>query len=157
MFRRALGDRDPRLARGADSVANFLSRTGQYERAHILSSLSLTGLVFAVACATGGIASFAAIWLVVVPLEAALSVSRRAVAIASIFALMAAGLLLALTNFGVLASFDGLNGAALTAFGIISASLYATGLALGAESLARTSSSRCSTRRKNATACLPAT
>jgi cell cycle sensor histidine kinase DivJ len=122
-------------------VAYFLSRTGQYESAHILSSLSLTGLVFAVACATGGIISFAAIWLVVVPLEAALSVSRRAVAIASIFALMAAGLLLVLTNFGVLPSFGGLNGAALTALGIISALLYATGLALNTESLARTSSS----------------
>ena len=51
-------------------IAYFLSRTGRYERAHVLSSLALTGLVTAVAAETGGISSFAAIWLVVVPLEA---------------------------------------------------------------------------------------
>jgi cell cycle sensor histidine kinase DivJ len=74
-------------------TAYYLSRTGQYESAHLLSSLALTGLVTAVAAETGGIASFAAIWLVVVPLEAALSASRRVVALASTFALVAAGLL----------------------------------------------------------------
>ena len=77
-------------------TAYFLSRTGRYESAHVLSSLALTGLVTAVAAATGGIASFAAIWLVVVPLEAALSASRRVVATASTFALAAAGLLVLL-------------------------------------------------------------
>ena len=74
-------------------TAYYLSRTGRYESAHVLSSLALTGLVTAVAAETGGIASFAAIWLVVVPLEAALSASRRVVALASTFALAAAGLL----------------------------------------------------------------
>src|SRR6202035_4376330 len=74
-------------------TAYFLSRTGRYESAHVLSSLALTGLVTAVAASTGGIASFAAIWLVVVPLEAALSASRRVVATASTLALGAAGLL----------------------------------------------------------------
>ena len=61
----------------------FLSRTGRYEGAHVLSSLALAGLVMTVAMTTGGIESFAAIWLVVVPLEAALSASRRVVAFAS--------------------------------------------------------------------------
>lgn len=122
-------------------VAYYLSRTGQYERAHILSSLSLAGLIFAIACATGGIASFAAIWLVVVPLEAALSVSRRAVVIASAIALLVAGLLLALTTFSLLPDFDGHAGAPLIALGIISASLYATSLALGTEAMARQSTS----------------
>ena len=74
-------------------IAYFLSRTGRYESAHVLSSLALTGLVTIVAVLTGGIASFAAIWLVIVPLEASLSASRRVVAIASTFALAAAGLL----------------------------------------------------------------
>ena len=58
-------------------LAYFLSRTGAYESAHVLSALSLTGLVSMVAWSTGGIGSFAAIWLVVVPLDAALSASRR--------------------------------------------------------------------------------
>src|SRR5207302_4661921 len=75
-------------------TAYFLSRTGRYESAHVLSSLALTGLVTVVAAKTGGIGSFAAIWLVIVPLEAALSGSRRVVALGSTFALGAAGLLL---------------------------------------------------------------
>lgn len=122
-------------------IAYYLSRTGRYEGAHVLSSLSLTGLVAAVAFQTGGLSSFAAIWLVVVPLEAALSASRRVVATASTFALTAAGALLLLGQLEWLPAPDtSVNEAgALAALGIISASLYATGLALGAESLARTS------------------
>src|SRR5205823_4763195 len=83
-------------------VAYFLSRTGQYESAHVLSSLALTGLVTAVATETGGIGSFSAIWLVVVPLEAALSASRRVVAMASTMALCAAGLLLVMGSLDIL-------------------------------------------------------
>ena len=120
-------------------TAYYLSRTGQYESAHVLSSLALTGLVTAVAAETGGIASFAAIWLVVVPLEAALSASRRVVALASTFALVAAGLLHFLGTQALLPPADGSEAGTLAALGIISAALYATGLALGAESLARTS------------------
>jgi cell cycle sensor histidine kinase DivJ len=119
-------------------TAYYLSRTGQYESAHVLSSLALTGLVTAVAADTGGIGSFAAIWLVVVPLEAALSASRRVVALASTFALVAAGLLFFLGSNALLPPPETDVGA-LAALGVISASLYATGLALGAESLARTS------------------
>src|SRR5882672_1134915 len=78
-------------------IAYFLSRTGRYDSAHVLSSLSLTGMVATVSWLTGGIGSFAAIWLVVVPLEASLSASRRVVALASTFALAAAGLLLVLS------------------------------------------------------------
>jgi two-component system, cell cycle sensor histidine kinase DivJ len=120
-------------------VAYFLSLTGRYESAHVLSSLALTGLVTAVAASTGGIASFAAIWLVVVPLEAALSASRRVVAIASTFALFAAGFLVVLAASHLLPTAAANAPAALAALGIVSAALYATGLALGAEALARTS------------------
>jgi two-component system, cell cycle sensor histidine kinase DivJ len=122
-------------------IAYFLSRTGEYESAHVLSSLSLTGLVTVVAIGTGGIASFSAIWLVVVPLEAALSASRRVVAVASTFALGAAGLLLVMSALDLIppSAEWGRDQAALAALGIISAALYATGLALGAEQLARTS------------------
>ena len=107
----------------------------------MLSSLALTGLVTAVAVETGGIGSFAAIWLVVVPLEAALSASRRVVALASTFAICGAGFLLFMDHLGLLPPAVPLEHeqAALAALGIISAALYATGLALGAESLARTS------------------
>ena len=122
-------------------IAYFLSRTGRYQSAHVLSSLALTGLVTVVAWRTGGIASFAAIWLVVVPLEAALSASRRVVALASTIALAAAGLLLAVSAIGLLPPplTAATQHGALAALGIISAALYAIGLALGAEQLARTS------------------
>jgi two-component system, cell cycle sensor histidine kinase DivJ len=120
-------------------IAYFLSRTGRYESAHILSSLALTGLVGAIAAMTGGIGSFAAIWLVVVPLEAALSASRRVVAAASSFALAAAGLLVLLSEQHLLPPVPVNAPAAFAALGIVSAGLYATGLALGAEAQARMS------------------
>jgi two-component system, cell cycle sensor histidine kinase DivJ len=120
-------------------TAYFLSRTGRYESAHVLSSLALTGLVTVVAVLTGGIASFAAIWLVVVPLEAALSASRRVVATACTFALAAAGVLALCGSLDLLPPPDVGGHAGLAAAGIVSAALYAAGLALGAEALARTS------------------
>jgi cell cycle sensor histidine kinase DivJ len=118
----------------------FLSRTGRYEGAHVLSSLALGGLVMMVAINTGGIFSFAAIWLVVVPLEAALSASRRVVALASMLALSCAALLIAAGYLDILPPAE--TGAALRGmlmgFGVASAVLYAAGLAFGAESLTRT-------------------
>ena len=120
-------------------IAYFLSRTGRYESAHELSALALTGLVTVVAMSTGGIASFAAIWLVVVPLEASLSASRRVVAIASTFALAAAGLLVVVSVLDLLPVPVARAHVELAALGIVSAALYAAGLALGAEALSRTS------------------
>ncbi len=122
-------------------IVYYLSRTGRYETAHVLSSLSLTGLAALVAMCSGGIGSFAAVWLVLVPLEAALSTSRRVVALAAIFALGAAGLLLLLGDAGLLphAVTTPQQQSALAALGIISATLYAAGLALGAAVLMRTS------------------
>jgi two-component system, cell cycle sensor histidine kinase DivJ len=119
----------------------FLSRTGRYEGAHVLSSLALAGLVMTVAMSTGGILSFAAIWLVVVPLEAALSASRRVVAFASVLALACTVVLIVLGHFDMVpASNANIAGRGIwMAFGVASATLYAAGLAFGAESLARTS------------------
>jgi len=120
-------------------VAYYLSRTGHYENAQLASSASLTALVGVISLASGGLASFAAVWLVVVPLEAALSASRRVVLVAAGMALVAAGLLYAV---GQPLLFAGVPVASpgLMALGVISAALYATGLALGSASLARTSS-----------------
>jgi cell cycle sensor histidine kinase DivJ len=120
-------------------IAFFLSRTGRFEAAHILSSLALTALVFAVAYRTGGITSFAAIWLVVVPLEASLSASRKAVVAASAFAVAAAGTLLVAQRYGLTPEPVTAGQSWLTALGIVSAAIYATGLALAAGSLARRS------------------
>jgi len=119
----------------------FLSRTGRYEGAHILSALALAGLVMMVAVTTGGIESFAAVWLIVVPLEAALSASRRVVVFASTLALSCAASLIALGHFHLLPMAEAnaaLRGVLMGA-GVASATLYAAGLAVSAESLARTS------------------
>lgn len=118
----------------------FLSRTGRYEGAHVLSSLALASLIMAIAATTGGIESFAAIWLVVVPLEAALSASRRVAAFASLLALSCAGILILVSQLGWLpGDTSATERGVLMAFGVASATLYAAGLAFGAESLARTS------------------
>jgi cell cycle sensor histidine kinase DivJ len=124
-------------------VSWFLSRTGRYEGACVLSSLAFAGLIMTLASVTGGIGSFAAIWLVVVPMEAAISASRRVVAFASALTLACVSLLIVLGHFQWLPATDvgpDLR-AVLTAFGVASATLYAAGLAFGAELLARTSAS----------------
>jgi cell cycle sensor histidine kinase DivJ len=94
-----------------------------------------------VAMTTGGIESFAAIWLVVVPLEAALSASRRVVAFASALALACCALLIVLGHLDMLPAGDAnpLLRGIFMAFGVTSATFYAAGLAFGSESLARTS------------------
>ncbi|WP_229187186.1 PAS domain-containing sensor histidine kinase [Bradyrhizobium oropedii] len=119
----------------------FLSRTGCYEGAHVLSSLALAGLVMMIAASTGGIASFAAVWLVVIPIEAALSASRRVVAFAFALAMICAALLSVLGHYHILPVVDPAvaSNSTLVGFGVVSAIFYAAGLAFGAESLARTS------------------
>ncbi|HVV40256.1 MAG TPA: ATP-binding protein [Nitrobacter sp.] len=121
-------------------ISYFLSRTGRYEGAHVLSSIALAGLVMTIATATGGIESFAAVWLVVIPLEAALSASRRVVAFASALAASCVLALVAMTYFDVLPAPDtsAAAHAILASFGVASGTLYAAGLAFGAESLSRT-------------------
>lgn len=121
-------------------LSYFLSRTGRYESAHMLSSIALGGLVMMIAIPTGGVGSFAAVWLVVIPLEAALSASRRVVAFAS---MLAAACLLALIAMSYLDVLPPDAGAAahgvFMAFGIASAMIYAAGVAFGSEALMRTS------------------
>lgn len=112
----------------------LISRTGHYASAQVLSSSALIGLIVAVAALTGGgVSSFAAIWLVVVPLEAALSASRRVVAIVSTMALSAGGLLM---FFSVIPANPGpLGEVTLAVICTVAAMLYATGVAFGVEAL----------------------
>ena len=119
-------------------IVYFLVRTGRYETAHILSSLSLSALIVLVAFFAGGIGSFAAIGLVVVPLEATLSGSRRVVLISAAVSLAAGLMLLMLGMAGLIRPNSADMHAALATLAIVFALLYATGLALGAVSLVRT-------------------
>jgi cell cycle sensor histidine kinase DivJ len=118
----------------------FLSRTGRYESAHLLSALALAGLVMMVAMTTGGIESFASVWLIAIPIEASLSASRRVVAFAAVLALSCAVALIVMGTFDALPPLQAGASArgVFTTFGIMSATLYAAALAFGAESLSRT-------------------
>ena len=118
-------------------IAYFLSRTGRYEAAHALSSFSSTILIASIAALNGGVGSLAAVWLIVVPLEAALSASSRVAAAATIFALGAAGVLALLDEAHWLAPAVLSAHPALAGLGVIFAAVYATGLAFGAGMLAR--------------------
>lgn len=121
--------------------AYYLSRTGDYESAHIVSAAALAGFAVFVAIWTGGLSSFAAIWFVIAPLEAALSGSRRAVLAASVMALAAAAALLLPGVAHVLPVISGKEWAAAAAFGVAFAVIYAVALGVSAEALARAGSS----------------
>jgi len=124
------------------ATAGFLSRTGRYDAAQALSALALTGIVTTVAANSGGINSVAAIWLVLIPLEAALSGSRRAVVVAAALAIGGAGLLVAASSWLDLGTSIEHSADTLTALGTVSALIYATGIALNADSLVRANFSR---------------
>jgi cell cycle sensor histidine kinase DivJ len=114
-------------------AAFFLSRSGRYETAYGLSALALCALVTFLAWCTGGIGSFAAVWLALVPLEAAVSASRRTAALALIVASLATGLLVLAAPVQSAVSSE--TAGMLAALSIISAALYAAGLAIRATSL----------------------
>jgi cell cycle sensor histidine kinase DivJ len=123
------------------AVAYYLSRTGRYESAHVLSSLALTVLVTMIAAISGGLSSPAAVWLVLLPLEAALCASRRAVLIATGFAFAAAALLY-LMGSAVLGAIPEATGPSpwLAGVSLGAAVVYAALQALSAEALARAGS-----------------
>lgn len=123
-------------------LSYFLSRTGRYETAHMLSSIALAGLVMMIAIPTGGIGSFATVWLVVIPLEAALSASRRVVAFASMLAAACLLALMAMSYLDVPPPDAGVAAhGGFMMFGVASALIYAAGVAFGSETLMRTSAS----------------
>lgn len=121
-------------------LSYYLSRTGRFEIAQMLSSVALAGLVMTMSIINGGIGSFAAVWLVIVPLEAALSASRRVVAFSSGVALTCVLALMVMSSFGLWpdAAAGAVSSDVLTVVSVATATIYATGIALGAVSLART-------------------
>jgi cell cycle sensor histidine kinase DivJ len=118
----------------------MLSLTGAYEAAYIVSSATIIALVTLIALQTGGIGSFAAIWLVVVPFEAALSASRRVILAVALLSLAALSLLVASNIVGFGFAMTQTEYMAFGALGMISSALYATGLVLSAGSVMRASS-----------------
>lgn len=121
------------------AIAAFLSRTGRLETAHLLSAANLTCLVVFVAAMTGGVSSFLIAWLIVVPVEASLSTSRRAVFAAILMACTAlAGLHLAgLTGLLPAPRQFGIAMPVLMSIGIMSVIIYIGGVAMNVERLHR--------------------
>ena len=117
------------------ATACFLSRTGRYEVAQALSAFALTCIVTIVAAASGGMDSFAAIWLVLIPLEAALSGSRRAVVVAVLLAIGGVGILVVAGSWFGLPTGIGHSSRLLLTLGALSVLAYASGIALGADGL----------------------
>jgi two-component system, cell cycle sensor histidine kinase DivJ len=124
------------------ATACFLSRTGRYNGAQALSALGLIAIVTTVAANSGGIGSTAAIWLLLIPLEAAVSGSSRVVALAMLLLGGGTGLLIAANPwFGLGPGVAGSTGTP-AALGTMSALIYATAIALGANSLVRANFAR---------------
>lgn len=84
------------------AIALALSRSGDLELAHLLSAGNLTALVTVAAALSGGTASFAIAWLILVPLEAALSADRRMMILATGLALLSLAGLHGATVLGLL-------------------------------------------------------
>jgi two-component system, cell cycle sensor histidine kinase DivJ len=118
-------------------IALYLSRTGRLGRAHFLSAANLIGLVVLAASLTGGIQSFAIVWMIVVPLEAALSGSRRIIVCSCLAALSA---LVGLYGMSVLEWLPqpidtGVGVAARELFSHLAAAAYSGALALNIETI----------------------
>jgi cell cycle sensor histidine kinase DivJ len=118
-----------------------LSRTGAYERAHIISVVTFGVLIGGIASVTGGIHSFAAPWIAILPLASAVSATRRVAGFAILttvaiaFGLWAAGYAGWLPDASQAASAT----PTLHLLGILSAALYAGAVGLGAGALTRLS------------------
>jgi len=123
------------------AIAIFLSRTGRFSLAHLISAANFAGLITFTAWLTGSITSFLVPWMVVVPLEAALSSDRRVVAWAAALAsfglitLAAAGAVGLVPPAPLLAESAKLLGL----LGAMSAVLYATSLATAVQLVHRRS------------------
>ena len=114
------------------AVAIFLSRTGRFGVAHFISAANFAGLITFSAWFTGGISSFLVPWMIVVPLEAALSTDRRVVAWAAGVACLGLVVLGVGGAFGLVPAEQTLPMApvVLALFGAMGAAIYAAGLAM---------------------------
>ena len=112
-------------------IALYLSRTGRLDLAHFISAANLAGLVLFAAALTGGIHSFIVFWMLVVPLEAALSTNRRVLAYSVGMCVIALLGLYGATvaNILPLAASPSFEPALLAFYGVLSAVIYAGGLA----------------------------
>ncbi|MCX5572177.1 PAS domain-containing sensor histidine kinase [Kaistia nematophila] len=117
-------------------IAGFLSRTGRYGEAHLLSAVALAGLVVWAGMLTGGLGSPALVLLAIVPAEAALSGSRR-ITLASIAISVCALAGLALVALAGLLPAPMAGPVSFAPILVAAAILYGAGLALRIELVQR--------------------
>ena len=110
----------------------YLCRTGNLAIAHMISAINLTIFVTVGAALSGGINSFLIAWMVIVPLEAALSGQRKVIFIASFVAATALlGLFIGSSSGLFIAGRDfGFSQEALLLFGLFSACTYGSAIAM---------------------------
>ncbi len=111
------------------SLTYYVSRTGQIDRASLIAAGAMSAVALALGAVTGGVSSVSAAWFVLVPLEAALSRSRRITA-AAVAVAMAGMLVLALMQSAALLPAAALEGPALQ-FAALVPLIYAGALMLG--------------------------
>jgi len=114
------------------AIAVFLSRTGRFAAAHLISAANFAGLISYCAWLTGGLESGLIPWMVVVPLEAALATDRRIVAWSAGAAGLGLGVLGVLELLGYVPGAPALPLSAeeFALLGAASATAYAAGLAV---------------------------
>lgn len=122
-------------------IALMVSQTGRLDHGHVALALVSAALFSWVALFTGGIGSFALIWVAVIPIEAALSGSRIvarsgfAIAVGTVAAIAAASSFNMLPNFTLDAGYSKQTIWAISTFGVV----YMTMLALRMEGQFRSS------------------
>ncbi|HYJ58901.1 MAG TPA: PAS domain-containing sensor histidine kinase [Methyloceanibacter sp.] len=123
------------------AIAVFLSRTGRFAAAHLVSAANFAGLITYCAWLTGGLSSWLIPWMVVVPLQAALAADRRIVAWASGAAALGLIVLAAIEwhGYGFAAQPLTVSPMLLALFGASSAMAYAGVLAVTIQSVYRRS------------------
>jgi len=124
------------------AIAFYLSRTGRLDVAQFLSSLNLSGLAGCAAFFTGGINSPLILWLLLVPLEAALSRRRVMTYWGVIVSCLTLFTLFFATVAGVLPDplTSGIGDEAFAFFSTLAAVAYAGGLAGAVQTINRQSS-----------------
>ena len=133
------------------AIAVFLSRTGRIEIAQFLSSLNLAGLAGCAAFFSGGINSPLILWLLLVPLEAALS-RRRVMTYAGVVVscLTLIILFIATINGRVPVALTGaINEEVFSFFSTLAAIAYAGGLAGTVQTMNRQSSAALNASQEN--------
>ncbi len=121
-------------------AAYCVVKFGNLHFGFVISAFSFTGLITTVSVTTGGISSFASIWLLAIPFEAAFSKSRKVILLSFAFACLSAVYLYVGTISGWFAQFsklqasDGLG----IILGPIALALYTAALAVKVQANADT-------------------